>query len=116
MLVAMAHNGTSCIEDEKKYKTWVGYKTNQILHAYEIHSKRFWFHTLKIMINWSFQQHLERNLLQELFNIFGTKPVALRNSRNSRNQPLKVDSFSLGCIIILLILFINCRKAFFTRK
>ena len=29
---------------------------------------------------------------------------------------LKVGSFSFECIMILLIYFINCQKAYFTRK
>ena len=29
---------------------------------------------------------------------------------------LKVGSFSFACIIILLVYFLNCRKALFTRR
>ena len=33
-----------------------------------------------------------------------------------KNFPLKVGSFNFECIILLLIYFINCQKALFTRK
>ena len=54
----------------------------------------------------------------KLENVLGPKLQLQEISARHLESPffLKIGSFSFECIIILLIYFINCQKALFTRK
>ena len=50
-----------------------------------------------------------------MIGFFLTQPSNLEIN-NFKGTDLKVGSFSFECIMILLIYFINCPKALFTRQ